>query len=333
MDRPEDRLALIELQERDGRVQRTLDVHHWPLTLGRALDNTLVLDDPHVAPAHASVAPGEDGQLLLSVGHTANGVLLDGRPLAAGACVPLPPAGAHLQLGTTRLRLRLRGEALAAERPLRQPGTRPRVVALQAAALMLLVTAGHWIALDPGADFTAWLPLLFGAPLGVVAWCGAWALLSKLFQHRFEFWGHLCRVLPWLLAMELTESLLPTVAASLAWPWLWQLSVPAVAALGALLLHSHLRYVLPQHGRVVSFAVVAMTLVFGAVSLATVYRNTDSLARSPYMSTLPMSGLRLGGTVPVPALVAAMAPLEARLAARVKQAREEDAADSADADE
>ena len=36
----EERLALIECFERDGRAGRTVDVHAWPLTLGRARANS-----------------------------------------------------------------------------------------------------------------------------------------------------------------------------------------------------------------------------------------------------------------------------------------------------
>lgn len=56
------RLALIELLERDGRVSRVLDVHAWPLCLGRALDNDLVIDDPHLAAHHATLAVAEGQQ-------------------------------------------------------------------------------------------------------------------------------------------------------------------------------------------------------------------------------------------------------------------------------
>ena len=45
MDRPEDRLALITLLDHHGRALRNIDVHAWPLTLGRGLDQQLVLDD------------------------------------------------------------------------------------------------------------------------------------------------------------------------------------------------------------------------------------------------------------------------------------------------
>lgn len=330
MDRPEDRLALIELLERDGRVGRTVDVHHWPLSLGRALDNTVVLDDAHVAPRHASLALDDEGRLLLSAGASDNGVLLNGQPVAAGSSRPLPPGGALLQLGATRLRLRLRGEVLAPERRLIFPAFRPRALGLQALAVLAVLTAAHWVELDPGADFTAWLPVLLALPLALVGWCGAWAVASKLFQHRFDFWGHLRIILPWLLGIELADLLLPQAGAALGWPWLWHLTTPVTALLLALMLRAQLAHVLPQHGRIVTGTVAALGLVFGAVSVATVHRNTDRLFRAPYMSTLPLPALRLGGSVPPQALVEAMGPLQQQLAERARQARAEDADASTD---
>ncbi|HSW08820.1 FHA domain-containing protein [Aquabacterium sp.] len=332
MDRPEDRLALIELLERDGRTGRAVDVHRWPLTLGRALDNTLVLDDLHVAAAHATLAPDEEGRLVLTVGHSDNGVLVDGKRLAAGQQQVLPAGGALLQLGTARLRLRLRGEPLAPERRLIFTEHKPATMALQAALLLVVMTVRQWVTLDPGADFTAWLPLLFGLPLAVIGWCGAWALVSKLFQHRFDFWGHLRLVLPWVLAVELVEAFLPQLGASLSWPLLWQLSAPVTVVLLALLLRAQLAHVLPQHGRIVTGAVAAVALAFGGVSLATLNRNTDRFTRAPYMSTLPLPALRLSGAVPPQALVESMAPLREQLAQRVRKARDIEAEESADAD-
>ena len=94
MDRPEERLALIECFERDGRAGRTVDVHAWPLTLGRALSNHVILDDAYVAARHARIEPGSDGRLLLTVLDTANGVAVDGRRHDAGTTSPLPEAGA-----------------------------------------------------------------------------------------------------------------------------------------------------------------------------------------------------------------------------------------------
>jgi hypothetical protein len=322
MDRT--RLALIECQEREGRALRMLDVHAWPLTIGRALDNDLVLDDPCAAAHHARLAPDAQGQLLLQALPGLNGLRVGRRQLAPGQSLALGPEGARLQIGHARLRLRLPGEVLAPERalPRRGPGGAMGLL-LVGCALVALQAAGHWIALDPGADYTAWLPFVAGLALGVAGWCGAWALLSKLFQHHFEFIGHLRIALPWLLAIGLVDALWPQIAASLNWPGMWQLGGPLQALLMAALVRAHLALVLPAHVRVVTGVIAVVVLAGGAVSLALTHRSTDSYASAPYMSTLPMPALRLGGTVPVNTLVQAMGPVAQKLAARVKQARQE----------
>jgi hypothetical protein len=333
MDRaaePARRLALIELFERDGRPGRTLDVQAWPLTVGRALDNDLVLDDPHVAPQHARIALADDGSLQLQVLDTRNGVLLGTRQVSGGASSPLPAAGAQLQIGTTRLRLRLPGEVLAPEKPLPSRG-RLALPLLAGAALMALQGTQQWLGLDPGADSAVWLPFLAGLPLGLAAWCAVWALMSKLFQHRFDFAGHLRLALPWLLLIGAVEALLPQVAASLDLPWLWQAAGPLQALLGVLLVRAHLLLVLPLHRRAVSASVAALALAGLAVSLTFTRRAHDSWTGAPYMSTLPLPALRLAGTVPTQKLVADMAPLPERLARRVKQARDESEDEGGDA--
>ena len=332
MDRPEERLALIECFERDGRPGRTVDVHAWPLTLGRALSNHMVLDDAYVAPRHASIGPDAQGRLVLTVLDTANGVAVDGRRHGAGSTCLLPEAGATLQIGQTRLRLRLPGETLAAEKslPAAAAAATPWLLGL---ALLVLALAELGLGLDPGADLTAWLPVVVGLPVAVAGWCGLWALLSKVFQHRFDFAGHLRITLPWMLAVQLTDALLPQLAASLGWPWLWRLAVPVQVLLLALWLREHMAHVLPAHRRTVTAAVAAVTLAGSAISLSFIHRATDSVSRSPYMSTLPLPATRLAGTVPPSMLVQDMAGLADPLAARAKKAREEDEDDGAEEQE
>ena len=75
-------LAVVEVLDResldghdghDAPVRQTHVVTAWPLRIGRALDNDLVLADPHVAPHHLQVAVAEGGVRLV-VGDTRNGV-------------------------------------------------------------------------------------------------------------------------------------------------------------------------------------------------------------------------------------------------------------------
>ena len=66
------RLAVVEILDRDGHTRQLVPVWHWPVTIGRAIECDVVLDDPHVAARHATLAD-EDGQLQLQVGDTING--------------------------------------------------------------------------------------------------------------------------------------------------------------------------------------------------------------------------------------------------------------------
>lgn len=326
------RLALIELLERDGRVSRVLDVHAWPLSMGRALDNDLVIDDPHVAPHHATLRPDGEGALQLQVGDTRNGLLLGGQPLLAGQSASLPAAGALLQLGTLRLRVRLPAEVLAAEKPLpvhRLAGW--SAVAAAAAGLAAVSVAERWVGLDPGSDLSAWVPLLVGLPTVLIGWVGLWALASKLFQHRFDFAGHLRIALPWLLAVSLAEALLEPLAASLGWPGLWRMSPVVQALLGVALLRAHLLQVLPHSRRAVTGAAMAAAVAGLALNMTLTHRQTDRLSRPPYMSSLPLPGLLLSTPDAPQALVQDLAALGAQLAQRVDKAKAEEAADGSDA--
>jgi|CXWL01.1.fsa_nt_gi hypothetical protein len=331
MDRPEDRLALIELLERDGRAARAVDVWQWPLTIGRALDNHLVLDDPCLAPQHARLEADPEGCIQLVLLDSTNGAVFGGRHHRGGEQIALPAAGAILQLGATRLRLRLPAEVLAPELQLSGGTTRGAGGPVLAGTLLLvLMVAGHWLGLDPGADATAWLPMLAGLPMALALWCGLWALMSKLFQHRFDFWGHVRIVLPWLLAIDVVGVLLPQAAASLAWPGLWHVTPALLLLLAALLVRAHLVHVLPLHRRAVSAAAAAVLLVGGAISLTLSHRATDRYTRAPYMSTLPLPALHWATPVPAATLVQGMAPLAERLARRVTKAREEEEDESSE---
>ncbi len=324
----QDRLALIEVNERDGRVGHSASVHGWPLTLGRALDNDVVLDDPHVAAHHATLRPDGDGRLWLHVGDTVNGIVVDRTRHPAGARVALPASGATLEIGGLQLRLRLPAETLAAEKPLPVLSRAHLAGPLLAGLVFLLLGLfDHWLSIDPGADAAVWLPVAVGLPIAVAGWCGLWALAAKLFQHRFDFMGHLRIVLPWLLAVELVDLVLTPLAASLGWPWLWRLVAPLQVLLGLLMLRAHLTRLLPLSQRAVTAVLAAAALAGAAISLTVTKRATDRFSRPAYMSTLPMPALNLGGTVAADDLVQELAPLADRLAARVKKAREDEPGD------
>ena len=327
--RPEDRLALIELLDRDGRARRTLDVHAWPVTLGRALDNTWVLDDPHVAAHHATLVAAADGQASVQVGDSRNGLQLGRRLLQAGQQAVLPAGGALLQLGGQRLRLRLAGEALAPESLLARPLVAGAALWAMVVAWVLVQVLHRWIELDPGADLVQWLPWLLGLPTGLALWCGLWALGSKLFRHGFEFSSHAAIALAWLLAYEALDLLLPLAAAALDWPLLWQVYHQwGLPLLAMLVVRAHLRQLLPQRGLAINTS-LAMVLAAGLVVTQVInQRQLGRMFSEPYMSTLPPPALRWGPALPMPALESSLLPLRDALQQRARAAAAEDSGDS-----
>jgi hypothetical protein len=327
------RLALIEVVERDGRVSRVLDVHAWPLRLGRALSNDFIIDDPHVAAHHATLALDAAGALQLTVGETINGLQMDAHAFSAGQQAPVPQAGATLQLGTLRLRVRRPGEQLAAEKPL--PLHRLATWATVGVSGTLLAAISlfeRWAGLDPGADLSSWMPLLLGLPAAMACWVGLWALASKIFQHRFDFSGHLRIMLPWLLGMALSEALLEPVAAALGWPGLWRLAPLMEATFAVMLLRAHLLHVLPNSRRAVTGAAVAAAAAGLAMNMTLTHRQTDRLSRPAYMSSLPLPGLVLSTPEDSSALVQDLAPLATKLAERVRKSKTDETEDGEPAD-
>ena len=338
MDHPENRVALIELLGRDGRVHHTVDVMRWPVMLGRSLANTVVLDDPQVAARHATLQPDEQGRLCLQVGDSVNGVQLAlagphrrRLTVGAGGRLPLPGPGTVLQLGGQRLRLRLPGDAIEPERMMAGALPAGRSLAVVAGLWLAVQALQRWIELDPGADFTQWLPWVLGLPTGLALWCGFWALGSKLFRHGFDFFGHAAIALPILLAIEAIDTLLPAVAASAGWPLLWhaqKLLVPPLLA--GWLLRSHLRPLLPQRGRAIDIVLVVLIGTGLAVGVAVNLRQQGRVFADPYMRSLPMPPLQRVTPVPTAQIAPAMLPLREQLADRVREAAEDEPGDSGD---
>ena len=100
------RLAVVEILDRDGHTRQLVPVSHWPVTIGRAIECDVVLDDPHVAARHATL-DDQDGQLQVQLGDTINGAHVRNTLVHGGQRSNLS-SGEAFQLGGTRLRVRRR---------------------------------------------------------------------------------------------------------------------------------------------------------------------------------------------------------------------------------
>jgi len=328
-------LARIEVLERDGRLREALSVRAWPVTLGRAIDNDLVLDDPHIAAYHAVIEAGPEGEPRLRVLPGRNGMRSGRRVLPAGGApvaldelaAPARPASTaaapreasptaataspstlaagtvELSAGGVRLRVRRATDPLEPERewaPARQAHAGTLVLAV---LLWLWVLAEHAIGLDPGNKASDWLPPLVGAPVALAGWCLVWALASKIFQHRFEFWPHLAVAVRGLLAVEVATFVLLWLSGLSGWPGFARVVTGATAAIGVVTLWAHARLVLPQQRRPLAWASAAAYLAGAAILLALNQQRQERWFAELYSAMLPPPVLMWQTPTPAEAFV------------------------------
>ncbi|MEX2180773.1 MAG: FHA domain-containing protein [Gemmatimonadaceae bacterium] len=204
-------MALI-LERLDGRRAEPVErvaLDRLPLTIGRALDNDLVLDDPHVDPHHARVVAAGDGTAVLEDLGSVNGIALHGGDRADR--LPLV-AGTMLRLGRTGLRVRDRAESVAPALPLTRfaPARhwldhRRWQLALIAAALGAVADAS-WTGTSTRDGLSETLGIVVAATAFLAIWAAAWAVVGKLVVRRAAFLNHAAIAAATVLAVALLEA-------------------------------------------------------------------------------------------------------------------------------
>jgi len=303
MDLPVDataarKLAIVEVLDRDGHPRLIVPVWQWPVTIGRAIHCDVVLDDVHVAAHHATLSE-TDGQLSLKVGDSVNGAHWSKTHLKAGEHASLP-SGEVVQIGVTRLRVRQTADLIEPERPiLPEPSARKRPILGLAAVIVVWTIGTHWLITDPGSRLTDYLEVVLTAVAGLIVWCGVWALGSKLFRHRFEFWPHARIAVRYLIAAELIGVALPVLAYMFGWVALSRGGGLAAAAVTCAMVVAHLTRLLPTRRPALTAVMAALFAAGSAVMMMLNYQAQDRLFPELYVSTLAPPALRLARPVEI----------------------------------
>ena len=322
-------VAVLDVLDRDGQVRQSFAVQAWPLSVGRAIDNDVVLSDPHVAAAHLRIAPGEQG-LALTVGGTVNGVGSGSRRWRSGEQAVLPAGGAAVELtvGRTRLRLRLPGQALVPELPLAAAGIQSRNVGLIVIAACVLLAAlltTTYLDSDPDGLGRAVAGMLLASIAATAVWCGLWSLLSKTFTRQTHFGWHLRVFLLASIAWMVVDVLPQLLAFALSWPALTSYGFIAGLGVGAAALYFHLLAVEPARPRLLRGVALVGWATGVAVMMWFNLQRNDRLGEDLYMSHLFPPALRLARPVAADRFVEGLAPLQAVLDKKAKEAASGDA--------
>jgi hypothetical protein len=316
-------LAVVDVLDRDGHPRQTFTVHAWPLRIGRALDNDIVLGDAHVAPHHLSIVPDTAG-LALEVADTRNGVALGRRRLGRGERAALATDGApiELMLGRTPLRLRLSGQVVAPEVALAPEGSlNRRIGSLLLAALLLIggTLFATYLDTDPDGLARAAGSALLAGLLGAAVWCSSWALLSKTFTRQARFGWHLRVFLYASLALMAVAVVPALLAFAFSWPWLTDFDFVGSIVVIATALYFHLLAVEQTKHRMLKWAAATCAVVGVAVAFWFNVQRTDQFGDELYMSHLFPPALRLARPVPVETFVDGLATLQTQLDKKAKE--------------
>ena len=324
-------LAVVELIDGDGRARHVIPVTRWPVTVGRAVDCDIVLDDAFVAAHHVTL-DDLNGRVGIQVGECVNGAQLPHRQLNANEQAELTP-GQIFQIGATRLRVRLASDAIAPERRLeRERLPSVSLLAVLVAALMVMHLVQDWIASDPNGRVIDYLPTIIGLPLAVAIWSAFWSLGSKLFRHRFDFRKHL-RIAAWcLIGVFVVGYGLPVLAFAFGWPFLSRIASTAAFAVVCGMVAAHLVVMLPSRRRLWKIGMSVVFIATTAVAWTRSYQANDHLFGELYVSTLAPPALRLVSGESVGDFIEDAGRMKASLDARMHDS-ESDSTDTFDDEE
>lgn len=286
----------IEVLARNHEVRHRLALQNLPIRIGRAYDNDVILDDPHMAPHHAEIDVDAEGRMLVRDLGTHNGVII-GRKRQTSATLD---GYSIFRIGHTRLRVRSADFQVAPEiadtTNHQWEGWPPAVVGL---AMVILVTLiNTWLGSTEKFSAIPYLQSLTTYLVASVIWCGLWAFATHTLAGHARFGRHLFVVGSALLIAALWEAFSSVLAYAFSLENLVRIHQYVLLGIGAAALGFHQFTINPRHPkRFALFAGIAFALGAGSMMLTyfQIYgRYTDEL----YMHTLLPPSLRLSPNHP-----------------------------------
>ena len=313
--------VIIEVLDRAGAVSARHRCNELPVSLGRAYDNDVIVDDPFVAPAHVQIERRADGRLIARDLGTRNGMhLVPKRRFslwhdAVTRCSEIVlTSGTLVRVGHSTFRVRPIDQAVAPERldtaAHTWEGLRPATLAVVMLTLLALFQAwsGDTTTQDSLAYETS-VAMVLGA---LVVWGGFWALLNRLFAGRARMGRHLligATAAVTSIAVSLASGL---VGYALSISSLTQFESYISLAVLSTAIYFHVATITPlsiSFAR--QFAVVFALLTIGLFGLYQ-YSKEHRLGDSLYMSSLQWPATRLVAPVSTEAFVSGLGELTSR---------------------
>jgi hypothetical protein len=287
---PEFRQGIIEVLNRSGQVLHRVHYRGEAISVGRAYDNDIIVDDPYVCPHHLDIR-SEGEHLVVRDKGSVNGTWLR-RGRRRVERVELGESEL-LQIGHSQLRYRALDAAVEpAWRDMARAGLLrqfdqgwmpPLALALCIAALAWDKVLDSARQLAPGVLAS----MLVYPLLGLMLWAGVWAMLNRLFSHRANFGVHLSIAAFGIVALFINAQGMPMLGFAMDWLAAagWLKLAGQVLIIGVVL-YAHMQFA--THGRSWTQALgagVLAALLIGAPQLGA-FLQRDEFSSLPSLEPL-----------------------------------------------
>lgn len=281
----------VEQLAPSGEVLERTKVTHLPITIGRAYDNDIILDDPHTAAHHAQIELNQLNELIIADLGSFNGITLTN----TRENFFVINGDKTYRLGHTRLRIRTAEHQVAAEvtdlTNHRWEGLLPAIAGL--ALLLVTGLVSSWLAdLNQGtlSKYLLELVSVFGFAIG---WSGVWALFSRLFTGHARFGRHLFIASAGLALLELWEHLSGLIAYAFSWEFLTIYNSHAVIFICAVVLYFHMLTAGNKRPGRLKIYLVALAILGSVITMTKAYQTSNHLSDELYMSHIYPPAIRI----------------------------------------
>lgn len=167
----------IEVLSRKHEVVSRQRATASTITIGRAYDNDIVFDDPHMAAHHMRLTREDDGIWFAEDLGSINGIVVDGvrqERVALGD-------DTIVQLGQTGMRVRTSAYAVAPEMLVVRARSHWPAALMALASVLALTWLSSWLGETSEPKPTEYLGILLMCAVAAIAWAALWSILSRVF--------------------------------------------------------------------------------------------------------------------------------------------------------
>ena len=280
-------LGYIEVLDSKGNVLERTRIDSFPIHVGRAYSNEVVIDDPYVCPAHVTIELDDRGSLIARDLNSVNGLRFGKKRVAMLAL----NSGSQFQIGHTILRYRSFDHPLAPTLLDRENGASffgsPHVAVFAGLVVFALLCLEGFL----GSVERVTIAGIVSEPLVTFAtlflWAGLWTLAGRVILSRFYFFEHVTIASLAIVAFfavnavaEWLEFLFPFI------PALWLAGVFGAGVIVAALVFGHLRFASMMRRRSRMWAAFSVSAALIGISFISDYAN-----RSKFSNVMEFTGI------------------------------------------